>query len=164
MSRANGAVERGPSRTGSSFNGRWGEGSTTYIAFKELFAVLLACTMWGVRWQGTRVRARCDNQAAVHAVPDRSCKESFDAPTMILFFCEAHHQVRLVAEYLLYAGVQNDLVDDLSRNWSSFLLKAPDMHKDSSPVPSSLPDLLLGVSNWTSPAWIRTFNSSLYEM
>ena len=114
-------------------------GRQHHIAFKELFAVLLACTVWGVRWQGTRVRARCDNQAAVHAVSARSCKDRALMHLLrCLFFCEAHYQFRLVAEYL--PGVQNDLADDLSRNRrSSFLLKAPDMHKEPSPVPPSLP-------------------------
>ena len=39
-----------------------------HISFKELFAGLVSCAIWGRTWQGCRVRWWCDNQAAVYAV------------------------------------------------------------------------------------------------
>lgn len=133
-----------------------------HIAFKELFAILLSCTTWGVGWRGTRVRARCDNQAAVHAIAARSCRDKAMMHLLrCLFFCEARYQFRLVAEHL--PGIRNYLADDLSRNrLSSFLSKAPDMCQEPSQTPPNLPELLLATDDWTSPAWIRTFVSLLY--
>ena len=133
-----------------------------HIAFKELFAILLACVVWGSKWQGCRVHARCDNQAAVHAITGRSCKDkSMMHLLRCLFFCEARYECRLSAVYL--PGVLNTLADDLSRDRrSSFLSKAPGMDKVPSPAPPGLPELLLGVGDWTSPSWIATFNSSLF--
>ena len=145
------------------FQFKWPAASEEHhIAFKELFAILLAGVVWGREWQGCRVHARCDNQAAVHAISGRSCKDkSLMHLLRCLFFCEARYQFRLSAAYL--PGVQNTLADDLSRDRrSSFLSKAPGMNKEPSPAPPDLPELLLGVGDWTSPAWIPTFTSSLF--
>ena len=162
----------------SDASGEWGCGAWTqrdwyqfqwptearhqHIAFKELFAVLMACVVWGARWKGMRVQAWCDNQAAVQAIASRSCRDTSMMHLLrCLFFCEAHYQFRLAAAYI--PGTQNGLADDLSRDrLSSFLLKAPGMNTEPSPAPPNLPDLLLGVGNWTSPAWTETFTSSLF--
>ena len=143
----------------SWFQFKWPEGSETHhIAFKELFAVVLSCAIWGSGWRGLHVQVRCDNQAAVHAV---SCK---DKPLMhllrCLFFCEAHYHVRLSAAYL--PGSLNVLADHLSRNSSvSFLSKVTDADREPSPILKRLPELLLGVGDWTSPSWTETFVSLL---
>ena len=129
-----------------------------HIAFKELFAVLLACVLWGGSWSRCRVLARCDNQAAVHAMTNRSCKDKY--LLRCLFFCEAHHNFSLAAVYL--PGSQNVLADDLSRNRrSSFLQKAPGMSREPAPIPPNWPELLLGVGDWTSPAWTTRFTTLL---
>ena len=46
-----------------------------YIAFKELLAVVVACTIWGGDWYGSQVSCRCDNQAAIQAIASRSCQD-----------------------------------------------------------------------------------------
>ena len=107
------------------------------------------------------MQVRCDNQAVVHAVSARSCK---DKPLMhllrCLFFCEAHYHVRLSAAYL--PGSLNVLADHLSRNRSvSFLSKVTDADREPSPIPERLPELLLGVGDWTSPSWTDVRTNSI---
>ena len=124
------------------FQFEWPAGSNSYhIAFKELFAALLSCVIWGTHWKGNHVQLRCDNQAAVHAVSSRSCKDRSQMHLLqCLFFCEAHYQFRLTAVYL--PGILNGLADDLSRNHRlSFLSKA---NKAPSSVPTRLSELLSG--------------------
>ena len=128
-----------------------------HIAFKELFAVLVACAIWGSRWKGTRVRCWCDNQAAVHVVASRSCRD----PTLMhlvrcLFFVEAWYQFDLISAHI--PGEINTLADDLSRNRrSSFHSKAPHMDTEPTPVPPQLPELLAGPGDWTSQHWTKQF-------
>ena len=47
-----------------------------HIAFKELFAALLACATWGAMWSGKCILWRCDNRAAVHAIERRTCRDN----------------------------------------------------------------------------------------
>ena len=128
-----------------------------HIAFKELFAVVLACATWGKLWRDTRVRCRCDNQAAVCALTSRSCRD----PTLMhllrgLFFIEAWFNFDLVAVHI--AGVYNTLADDLSRNaLPNFLSKAPQMDPAPTPIAPQLAHLLLQPGDWTSPAWTASF-------
>ena len=146
----------------SWFQFQWPEtASQHHISFLELFAVLLACAVWGDRWRGSRVRCRCDNQAAVCTIASRSSRD----PTMMhllrcLFFMEAWFQFELVAVHI--PGMSNSWADDLSRDrLSSFLSKAPEMEPEPAALPSQLPELLLGMGDWTSPLWTRQFASTV---
>ena len=131
-----------------------------HIAFKELFAILLACAVWGGRWCGVRVHGRCDNQAAVCALNRRSCRDpSLMHLLRCLFFLEAHFQFELVASHI--PGCENTLADDLSRDLlPAFFSKAPHMDPSPSPLPPQLPALLLEPCSWTSPVWTRRFAST----
>ena len=135
--------------------------SQHHISFLELFAVLLACAVWGNRWHGSRVRCLCDNQAAVHTIASRSSRD----PTLMhllrcLFFMEAWFQFELVAVHI--PGTLNTRADDLSRDrLSSFFLKAPEMESEPTAIPPLLPTLLLGMGDWTSPLWTKQFVSTV---
>ena len=83
-----------------------------HIAFKELFAVILACTTWGKLWRDTRVRCHCDNQAAVCALTSRSCR---DPALMHLLRCLLRLGLTSTS-WLSILRVSNTLADDLSRN------------------------------------------------
>ena len=104
------------------FQFEWPQGVLGHhIAYKELFAGLLAIAVWGKQWRGSHVQWRCDNQAAVHAVTIRSCRDH----TMMhlircLFFLEAWFEFKLIAAHL--PGRENTLADDLSRNRKSHFL------------------------------------------
>ena len=144
------------------FQYQWPSGCEHHhIAYKELFAALLACATWGAMWRGKRILWRCDNQAAVHAIGRRSCRDSTLMHLIrCLFFFEAVYQFNLEAEHL--PGRDNILADDLSRDRRlSFLSKAPHMRRDPAVVPPLLPAALLANIDWTSPRWIETFTASL---
>lgn len=129
-----------------------------HISFKELFAGLVAFTIWGKGWYRCRVRWWCDNQAAVHAVNKRSCRDR-DMMRLVrcLFFLEARFGFELVAAHL--PGRENMLADDLSRNkLSDFLSKAQSPDRLPSEIPAGLRDLLLDREGWTSQRWTRRFN------
>ena len=134
-----------------------------HIAFKELLAVLLAVAVWGDRLYGTRVQWLCDNHAAVRVVSSRSCRDqSLMHLLRCLFFFEARYQFRLVASHI--PDVDNTLADDLSRDClSCFLSKAPEMERHPSPIPTSLPTLLLEGGNWMCPRWMKEFASIFRE-
>ena len=169
-----------PSKPGleitSDASGHWGCGTWTgpdwlqfqwpeeakdrHITFKELVAILLACTVWGDRWARSRVTCRCDNQAVVQIICSRSCRDqSLMDLLQCLFFMEAHFQFKLMATHI--AGVHNGLADDLSRNrCSSFLSKAPWASPHPSPVPVQLAALLLDLSqDWMSLSWTQQFST-----
>ena len=128
---------------------------THHIAFLELVAVsvLMACVVWEPMWQGHTVLCWCDNQAAVRSISARSCRDAKLKHLLhCLFFIEACCQFELVARYVL--GIDNDLADDLSRNWlASFLSKVPQACQEPTPIPPQLFQVLLDPSlDWTSPA------------
>ena len=142
------------------FQYQWPEEALHFhIAFKELFALVMAYATWGHEWCGSQVKCWCDNEAAVWAIQRQSCRD----PALMhllrcVFFLEAHYQFELVAVHI--AGVRNDLADDLSRNrLPSFFSNAPHMDPLPAPIPPPLPLLLLASVTWTSPAWTMQFTA-----
>ena len=119
---------------------------------------MLACVTWSAQWQGMRVQAQCDNQAAVHNIAGRMQRQ---VSPPLPFLLRGPLSVSLGAVYL--PGAQNGLANDLSHDvLPSFLSKAPGMNDKPSLVPPNLSELLLGVVNWTSPSWTEMFLSSLF--
>ena len=130
-----------------------------HISFKELFAGLLSCAIWGRCWRGMRVQWLCDNQAAICAVRKRSCRDQAMMHLIrCLFFLEAWYGFELVAAHL--PGRENMLADDFSRNrLSVFLSKAQAPDNTPSTIPPGLPELLLDREGWTSHRWTQRFTS-----
>ena len=133
------------------------------ISFKELFAGLLACAAWGVRWRGLLVQWRCDNQAAVCTVRSRTCRDQGMMHLIrCLFFFEARFGFELLATHL--PGRENILADDLSRNrLSNFLSKAQSPEPAPSPLDPAIAELLLDEAGWTSPTWTTRFATTVAE-
>jgi len=72
-----------------------------YHIFKELFAGLVSCAVWGRHWRGSWVRWLCDNQVVVHAVNKRSCcNQAMMHLIRCLFFLEAWFCFKLIAAHL----------------------------------------------------------------
>ena len=134
-----------------------------HISFKELFAGLLACAAWGVRWRGLLVQWRCDNQAAVCTVRSRTCRDQGMMHLIrCLFFFEARFGFELLATHL--PGRENILADDLSRNrLSNFLSKAQSPEPAPSPLDPAIAELLLDEAGWTSPTWTTRFATTVAE-
>ncbi len=132
-----------------------------HIAFLELVAVLLACAAWGPEWRGCRVLCWCDNEAAVHVIAARTCRDRGLMHLLrCLFFLEASLQFELTAKHI--PGLHNGLADDLSRNrLSAFVSKVPRAQRDPTPFPPGMPLVLLDATlDWTSPTWTRLFSST----
>ena len=129
------------------------------IAVKELIPIIIAAVVWGRAWRGRSICCRCDNQAVVAALTTRSSRETHLMHMLrCLFFIEAHHQFQLTATYI--STLDNHVADDLSRNRvMSFHSKVPQADPRPTPIPPSLPHLLLDPQlDWVSPAWTNRFS------
>ena len=135
-----------------------------YIAAKELVPIIMAAVLWGQKWKGNRVVARCDNTAVVTVLNSRYAKDVVLMRMLrCLFFVEAHFQFFLTVSHI--PGVHNDLADDLSRNrLPSFLRKMPNVDCIPSIIPHSLLQWLLHPNlDWTSPSWTALFSSAIHK-
>ena len=135
-----------------------------HIAAKELVPIIMAAVLWGQKWKGNRVVARCDNTAVVTVLNSRYAKDVVLMRMLrCLFFVEAHFQFSLTASHI--PGVHNNLADDLYRNrLPSFLCKMPNVDCTPSIIPHSLLQWLLYPNlDWTSPSWTALFSSSVHK-
>ena len=109
-------------------------------------------------WGSSTVRWLCDNQAAVHAVSRRSCRDQ-DMMHLIrcLFFLEAWFGFEVEAVHL--PGRENMLADNLSRNRLSALLS------NAESCPNPFATAATGVAPrrqglmMSSPRWTMLFYS-----
>ena len=130
------------------------------IAIKELVPIMIALFLWGQKWKGHKVLARCDNEAVVVVLNKRYSKDPHLAHMIrTLFFVEAHFQFQLKAAHI--PGSHNTLADLLSRNQ---VAKFHTIHPraDIFPlcVPLSLLQWLLDLKmDWTSEPWTRLFST-----
>ena len=82
------------------------------IAWKELYAILVACTTWDNACQRKRILFHCDNAAVVSIWQRGSCRcRDLMAP---LFFIAATGNYH-VSSIAYIPGVQNSIADHLSR-------------------------------------------------
>ena len=95
------------------------------IATLELVPIVISAAVWGKHWQGQSILCRFDNLAVVHAIHNRSCRDSNLMHLLrTLFLFESYYHFSLCAEHI--ARVDNTLADDLSRNnLSSFVQRCP---------------------------------------
>ena len=112
---------------GHWFGGSWAQSQQLQsIAYRELFAILLAAPIWGHFWVKKHVLFCSDNDAVVHILNTRTSR----VPCLIgllhsLLFSTAHHRFFFSSQHV--RGVKNQLADALSRfNWQEFWHLAPD--------------------------------------
>lgn len=137
---ASGAIGYGAIFKGKWFNGFWDPLQFNQsIAYKELFPIVLAAHLWGSQWSGHHVCFKCDNEAVVHILNNRTSK----IPLIM----------RLLRKLLLQAanfnftfkshhipGYANSIADSLSRfHWQAFRQLAPQAEDQ----PTSIHPLLL---------------------
>ena len=132
-----------------------------HITVKELVPIVLAAALWGPKWKGKTVRARCDNAAVVSIINSGSSRVQ-----------EAMHLMRCLAflaakdEFYIFAthirGVDNTLADALSRNNGSlFRTLHPQAKQSPTPIPVSLLDLLIVTKpDWLSQHWTQLWSST----
>ena len=128
--------------------------SQLHIAAKELIPIIVAATIWGHLWLGSRVITHGDNSAVVSIINSRYCKDTCLMQMLrCLFFIEAHFQCQVSAVHV--PGVCNNLADRLA----SFFSKMRSAERNPSPIPHSLLQWLLDPKlDWTSPNWMERFN------
>ena len=135
------------------------------IAVKEMLPIIVACFLWGYQWAGEHVGIGCDNEAVVHVLGKRSCKDECLMHLLrCLFFIEAHFGFSISAVHI--PGRHNQLADALSRNNTFlFLSKVPEASRSPTPVPPELMDLVaVQKPDWTSPSWTALFTSTLRKV
>ena len=124
------------------------------IVVKELLPIVLAASLWDSRL----VICHCDNQAVVACLWSRTSKNRHCMHMLrVLAFIEARHCFHLRPVYI--NTKLNHLADDLTRdNLSSFLVKVPQAHKRSDPLPLPQLNLLMDrEADWVQPSWHHLF-------
>ena len=113
------------------------------IALKELFPIVLACTLWGAYWRGTYIICHSDNTAAVAQVNKLHARDPLATHLLrCLAFFQASFDFRIRA--VLISGQLNTGADDLSRDRAGhFLAVYPSASPHPTQVPPQVLDLLL---------------------
>ena len=133
------------------------------ITLQELLPIVLACAVWGSRWQRLSVRVFCDSLGAVAVMNSGYSKVTRIMHLLCcLFFIRARFDIDLEAVHL--PGSENLFADAVSRDKLSVLFtQVPAAKESQTPVPSELVSLLVNSSiDWTSPAWSQQFGSCFH--
>lgn len=104
------------------------------IEWKELYAVVMACEVWGTHWSCRRMLFHCDNQAIVH-IWESGLSRSTELMDLVraLFFVAANNNFTVLIRHV--PGIDNSIADALSRlQLQRFRHLAP--HADPAPTPT----------------------------
>ncbi len=116
---------------------------------KEMLPIVVAAVVWGARWKGLVIRARCDNMSVVAAMQAGACKERWPMHLLrCLAFVEARLSVTVRAEHI--RGSENGVADDLSRNR---LQSARSTMQVTEEEPVAVPAEVLGMLTTASQSW-----------
>ena len=108
------------------------------IAYKKLFPVIIAASLWGRRWSSLRIEFRSDNRAVVDVLRSGTSRD----PNMMallrrLSLLAAIHSFSFTASPV--AGVLNPVADALSRfEFQKFHRLAPQAALEATPIPGPL--------------------------
>ncbi len=107
---------------GAYFQKRWSfahlkiSDADVLIQFQELFAIVIACYLFGSRWRNRRVRFFCDNSNVVGNVSKMRahlCKET--VMSLLRQVAWLSLQYGFSYDIRFVPGIENDTADDLSR-------------------------------------------------
>ncbi len=125
---------------GGFWQGAWFSGQFTdwackeSMAFKELFAIVMALSTWGSLWQGKKIRFFCDNKAACQMLQFKnSHRPRLAALLCTLYQLSARYGCLISACHL--PGVSNSIADALSRGW---LHRFFELYPYASPEPTQI--------------------------
>ena len=140
---------------GAYWSGRWlqdhwsPEQLEMNIAWKELYAIVVAVHTWGNFWQRQKILFNCDN----HTVVDIWEKGSTKSPEImslvrLLYLCAAHHNINICIQHI--PGTSNNIADAISR--------FQDVHfKELVPKANAMPD---NIPVWPIQAFTIASSSS----
>ena len=135
--------------------------SDQQIAIKEFIPIVLASALWGDQWQGTTVRANCDNEAVVAVINSGYSREPFISHLLrCIFFFSAKYEFTLTAAHV--PGRLNTLADAISRNNASYFISSySQANKQPTQVPLEfISKLFVEKPDWISNTWTRWFHST----
>ncbi len=121
---------------------------------KEMLPIVIAAAVWGSRWRGLTMKARCDNAAVVATVRSGSCKKRHTMHfRRCLAYLEAMGEFVLVADHI--RGVDNVVADALSRDNVSLAHSVmQEAREDAEVIPPSLLALLTASDAvWSEREW-----------
>ncbi len=137
---------------GEWFQIQWGAlpGTSEWgIMPKEMLPIVVAAVVWGARWKGRAIRARCDNMSVMAAIQAGACKERWSMHLLrCMAFVEATLSVTVRAEHI--RGVENGVADDLSRDRLQSALSIMQVPKAE---PVTVPVELMGMLTMASQSW-----------
>ena len=108
------------------------------IDWKELYAIVMACEVWGQHWGGKRLLFHCDNKPVVQVWESGSSRSS-DLMRLVraLFFLAARHNFHVMICHI--PGTNNSIADALSRmQLTRFRSLVPEANNHPTPTPASL--------------------------
>lgn len=108
------------------------------IAWKELYAIVVACNAWGPCWQGKKILFHCDNEAIV-LIWKRGSSKSKEIMTLLraAYWVAAHFQFNIMITHI--RGCDNIIADSLSRfQMDRFRQAAPMAQPFPTPTPVKL--------------------------
>ena len=121
---------------GAWFNQHWPQQlQCKSIDWKELYAIVMACNVWGQYWCRKRILFHCDNQSIVQ-VWESGLSRSSDLMHLVrtLFFIAACHNFHVMICHI--PGIDNSIADALSRmQLTRFRSLAPDAKDHPTPLP-----------------------------
>ena len=108
------------------------------IAWKELYAIVVACNVWGPQWKGKKILFHCDNEAIVHIWKHGSSKsKSIMTLLRATYWVAAHYQFNIMITHI--RGCDNIIADSLSRfQMDRFRETAPGAEPLPTPTPAKL--------------------------
>ena len=124
---------------------------------KELIPIVVATMLWGQSWAAMTIQARCDNQAVVEIINQRSSKDQ-EAMHLLccLSFAEARFGCFITAKHI--SGIQTTLVDV-----PFFLSHFPQASRVPVKIPSEILEVLINQwPDWTSIDWASLFRTTIY--
>ena len=127
---------------GAYWSGRWLQGHwsprqcSMTIAWKELFAILVAVHTWGIHWAKHKILFHCDNQAVVDIWKKGSSKDpNIMALVRMLYFRAAQHNINICVMHI--PGVHNNVADAISRfQMVRFWQLVPMAYPTADPIPA----------------------------
>ena len=133
---ASGTIGWGAYWCGKWLQGRWSKLQLCMdIAWKELFAIVMAIHTWGSLWQRQKILFHCDNQAVISIWESGTTRaKEIMALVRLLYYSAAKYNINVCITHI--TGTENVIADCLSRFQQDKFKKLAPL---ANPAPDSIP-------------------------